>query len=278
MTTPPYQPPPYGGTPPQQPAPGWGPPPQYPGQPGPAQPYPGQAQPGHAYPGQPAPGQAYPDQAYPGQPYPGQPYPGQPYPGQQSGPPQGQYPQQPYGPPQQGFTPPSAGRTSKGAKALLSTVGLIIVGIVVAAVISGINGPAGAEPGDCIKVNKVGVTSADIDKVDCGSMDATYKVAVNLDSSRDSCPSGDYSEYTDSGGRRSDGFKLCMVLNAREGDCFKQEGTIVAGKTTKIVCDSSATHKVRKVITGTADESACEGGDFVSVYSQPATTVCLIEV
>ncbi|TQM81454.1 hypothetical protein FHX81_3819 [Saccharothrix saharensis] len=234
---------------------------QFPGQPG----YPGQpqyaAQPG--YPGGPYPGQPYPGQPYPGQPYPGQPYPGQPYPGGPG------YPQQ--------FPPPPAKGTSRGAKALIAVVGLGIVGVVVAGVIAGATGPAGAEPGDCIKVVSASVTDADVEKVDCSSAEAAFKVAANLDSSSDSCPDGDYAEYSDSGGRRSDGFKLCLMLNAAEGDCFKQEGTIVAGKTTKVTCDSSATYKVGKVIAGRADENECESGDTVSVYSQPATTICLTE-
>ncbi|NUT52341.1 MAG: hypothetical protein HOV94_34360, partial [Saccharothrix sp.] len=62
-----------------------------------------------------------------------------------------------------------------------------------------------------------------------------------------------------------------------EGDCFKHEGTIVAGKTTKVTCDSGATYKVGKVVQGRADENECESGDTVSVYSQPATTICLRE-
>jgi hypothetical protein len=276
----------YQGQPPQyaQPAypdqgqfPGQSGQPPFPGQPGQGQfpdqsgqpPFPGQPgqpqfpeQPGQAqYPGQPG---------YPGQPqyaaqpgYPGQPYPGQPYPGGPG------YPQQ--------FPPPPAKGTSRGAKALIAVVGLGIVGVVVAGIIAGATGPAGAEPGDCIKVVSASVTDADVEKVDCSSAEAAFKVAANLDSSSDSCPDGDYAEYSDSGGRRSNGFKLCLMLNAAEGECFKQEGTIVAAKTTKVTCDSSATYKVGKVIAGRADENACESGDTVSVYSQPATTICLTE-
>ncbi|MFI9010385.1 hypothetical protein ACIGNX_24430 [Actinosynnema sp. NPDC053489] len=156
-------------------------------------------------------------------------------------------------------------------------VAVAVVGIVVAGIVANLNGPAGAEAGDCIKVVSASVTDADVEKVDCSSPEAAFKVAANLDSSADSCPEGDYAEYSDSGGRRSDGFKLCLMLNAAEGECFKQEGSIVAAKTTKVPCDSSATYKVGKVVTGRADENECESGDTVSVYSQPATTICLVE-
>jgi hypothetical protein len=285
VTTPPHQP--QGFPPPQQP--GWEPqssPQGFPAQPGPYppqdngyQPMPGYqgpppqyAQPGYAQPGYPEQsGQAgYPGQfGQPGRPFP----PGQPFqtgqPGQPGQPGYPGYPQQ--------FPPPPAKSTSRGAKALVTVVALGIVGIVVAGVIASITGPSGAEPGECIKVVSAGVTDADVEKIDCSSAEAAFKVAANLDSSADSCPDGDYAEYSDSGGRRSNGFKLCLMLNAAEGDCFKQEGSIVAAKTTKVTCDSSATYKVAKVIAGRADENECESGETVSVYSQPATTICLTE-
>lgn len=288
MTTPPDQPP-HGFPPPQQP--GWGPPSSPQGfppgpqpHPQPQQPYsqPGYPHPVQAqYPGQAEyPGQAqYPDQAqYPGQAkYPGQAqYPGQPgqfaqpgQPGQFGQPGQPGYPQQ--------FPPPPAKGTSRGAKALVAVVVLGIVGIVVAGIIANLTGPSGAEAGDCIKVISASATDADVEKIECSSPEAAFKVAANLDSSADSCPDGDYAEYSDSGGRRSDGFKLCLMLNAAEGDCFKEESSIVAAKTTKVTCDSSASYKVGKVVRGRADENECESGDIVTVYSQPATTICLTE-
>ncbi|OKI36137.1 hypothetical protein A6A25_22370 [Saccharothrix sp. CB00851] len=153
-----------------------------------------------------------------------------------------------------------------------------IVGVVVAGIIANLTGPSGAEAGDCIEVISASATDADVEKIDCSSPEAAFKVAAYLDSSADSCPDGDYAEYSDRGGRRSNGFKLCLVLNAAEGDCFKQEGSIVAAKTTKVACDSGgATYKVGKVVTGRADENECESGNTVAVYSQPATTICLTE-
>jgi hypothetical protein len=171
-------------------------------------------------------------------------------------------------------TPPT--KQSKGSKVLVAVVLLGVVGVVVAGIIASFSAPSGAEPGECIKVISSSVVDASVEKIDCGLPDAAFKVAVNLDSSKDSCPSGDYTEYTESG-RRSDGFKLCLTLNAKEGDCFKQEGTIVAGKTTKVTCSSSATYQVVKVSTGTADEGQCSEGETAEVYSQPATTLCLAE-
>ncbi|MCC8247888.1 LppU/SCO3897 family protein [Saccharothrix luteola] len=256
-----------------QPGPGYQPMPGYQDQPPQyAQPHPDQARfPGQAaYPGQAAqPGQFGQQPGQPGQF--GQPGPfGQPgQPGQFGQPGQPAYPQQ--------FPPPPAKGTSRGAKALVAVVALGIVGIVIAGIIANITGPSGAEAGDCIKVISASVTDADVEKVECSSPEAAFKVAANLDSSADSCPDGDYAEYSDSGGRRSNGFKLCLMLNAAEGDCFKEEGSIVAGKTTKVTCDSSASYKVGKVVRGRADENECESGDTVTVYSQPATTICMTE-
>ncbi|MEJ2855048.1 MULTISPECIES: DUF3824 domain-containing protein [unclassified Saccharothrix] len=300
MTTPPnppYGPPPGGNPPGGYPAggnvpggnvpggypPGGNPPGYPPSQPQgfPAQP----GQPGYPPPYQPQPGsQPPPYQGQPGAyPPPYQPQPGQPGTGpfpQQPGQP-GAFPGQPSGaypppPGQSEFPAPPQQNTSKGAKILIALVALGIVGVVVAGLIASRDSPGSADAGDCIKVNSVSVSKADVDKIDCSSPEAAFKVAVNLDSSTKACPTGDYAEYRDSGGRRSDGFKLCLVLNAKSGECFKQEGTIVAAKTTKVTCGSSATHKVTKV-ANTADENQCESGDTVYVYSQPATTICMSE-
>ena len=286
MTTPPDPPPPYGqpqGHPPPQ-QPGWGQPssPQgFPAQPHPQQ-QPGYPQPGYQQPGYPQPGYQQPGYPQPGYPQPGYPQQGAPQPGGYQDP-QNAYPPPPPGypqqfPPGQQFPPPPPAKgVSSGAKKLIGVVVVGIVGIVVAGVIANLTGPSGADPGECIKIVSAGVSNAKVEKVDCGSSEAAFKVTSNLDSSADSCPDGDYAEYSDRGGRRSNGYKLCLMLNAAEGDCFKQEGSIVAAKTTKVTCGPEATYKVSRVVAGRADENECKGGETPSVYSQPATTVCLVE-
>lgn len=149
---------------------------------------------------------------------------------------------------------------------------VIVIGIGVVAVMNWGTGPGSAKAGDCIKVNSASVSNADVDKIDCNVPEAAFKVAVNLDSSTDACPDGDYAEFRSSG-RRSNGYKLCLMLNAKEGDCFKEEGSFIAGKTTKVTCSSSATYKVTKV-ANSVDKSACEEGERYTTYSQPATTIC----
>ncbi|MFC6093220.1 LppU/SCO3897 family protein [Saccharothrix lopnurensis] len=297
MTTPPNQPPPgqpQGFPPPEQP--GWGPPspqgfpgqqpghppPDQPGQPGhpqgyppPAYPQPGQT--GYAAPdqgGYPQPGYGQPGYAQPGYPqhpqpgYAQHPQPGYPQPGYQGQPVHPHYPQggQPFPPPRKGL--------SKAAKALVGAIGLGVVGIVVLGLVTGLTGPGGADAGDCLKINSASVTDSDVEQIDCASPEAAFKVAVRLDSGTGACPTGDYTEFYTSGGRRGDGYKLCLVLNASEGDCFKQEGTIVAAKTTKVTCGTPDAFKVERVI-GSSDENACASGDTAVVYSLPPSTICL---
>jgi hypothetical protein len=172
---------------------------------------------------------------------------------------------------------PQTGGTSKGAKVLIAAVGLGIVGIVVAGLVAGKDAPAGANPGECIKINSVSATDASVQKIDCGARDAAFKVARNLDGGSSACPSGDYVEYSETGRRRSNGFKLCLMLNAAVGDCFKEEGSLIAAKTSKVTCGADASFKVSKVKVGSSDGSLCEAGETEELYSDPATTMCLVK-
>ncbi|CAM3787326.1 hypothetical protein KIPE111705_24975 [Kibdelosporangium persicum] len=225
-------------------------------------------------------GQYPPPQGYP-PPYPQQPHPYQQYPQQQPGyppppqfPPSGGFPQQ-----QPGFPPPNLPPNlpppmpakNGGKRVALGVVALGVVGLVVFGIMNWGTGAAAAEAGDCIKV--VSASSADAEKADCGSQEAVYKVAKKLDSSAGQCPKGDYTEWTKRS--RRDTMKLCLMLNAKEGDCFKI--TSGGGNQTdeRVPCGPSAPYKVVKVVTGTADKSACGRGNVAAVYSEPATTLCI---
>lgn len=148
------------------------------------------------------------------------------------------------------------------------------MGLVMSAIAMWGTGAGAEQPGECVKVTGAGAGSADAEKIDCGSSEAVYEVAVNRSSSFDTCPTGDYSKYT-SRGRRSNGYKLCPMLNASVGDCFKDEGSFTSGKTTKVPCDSSASFKVAQVLNRN-DESACKNdGESAITYSEPGTTLCI---
>jgi hypothetical protein len=242
MTTPnnPQQPGPYG------PPPGGQQPPPYAPQGG------GQQAPPYPPPG----GQQPPPYTPPG---------GQPPPyGQQPGSPPPAYPAAPTG-------QPAGGGGKK--KIILGIIGIVVIGIVIAGVVYfQTKSPASAEAGDCIKVNSASTTSADVEKIDCTTQEAVYKVAKKLDNSGDDCPNEFYDKYTQSGS--GDGFALCLMLNAKEGDCFGNI-TSTSGKTERTDC-ASAEAKVTKVVSGQADEAACpEGTGLPLVYPEPATTICL---
>ncbi|ALG05994.1 LppU/SCO3897 family protein [Kibdelosporangium phytohabitans] len=227
-------------------------------------------------------GQYPPPQGYPQQPQ--QPYPQQ-YPPPPTGAPQQQYPpppdpggfpQQQYQPPGGGFPPPnlppplpkkSGGRKIVGGVVALGVIGLIIFGIV-----NWGTGAGAAEAGDCIRV--VSASSADAEKADCNTQEAVYKVAKKLDSSAGLCPKGDYTEWTRRS--RTDTMKLCLMLNAKEGDCFKISSGGGNKADERAPCGGSAV-KVAKIVTGKADPAACGKGkgDMAAVYSEPATTLCL---
>jgi hypothetical protein len=157
-----------------------------------------------------------------------------------------------------------------GAKVLIGVVVAAVIGLIVIAVANWGTSARAAEEGDCIKVISAG--DAEAGQVECSAPEAIYKVARKLDSAVGRCPEGDYTEWT--GGKRTDTVKLCLMLNAKEGDCFKTT-TSGGNETDERVACSSADFKVVKVVTGSADKTACATGNLAATYSQPATTLCL---
>ncbi|GAA2673158.1 MULTISPECIES: hypothetical protein [Actinosynnema] len=183
---------------------------------------------------------------------------------------QEQHPHDPVVAPRRGL----AGRT----KAVLALAAAVPLAAVVALSFGGGDrraAVADAEVGDCLKVNEVSRDSADVEMVDCAAGDAAYRVAVNLPET-DRCPPGDYDEYI-RGGAGNRGFRLCLMLNATDGDCFKEEGGIAVGKTTKVRCGSGATYKVAKAHSGTVDELVCEFDENPRLYPTPPTTLCITD-
>ena len=154
-------------------------------------------------------------------------------------------------------------------------IGLGVVVVAAGAVFGIMNwgtSAASANVGDCIKVNDGSATDADIEKIDCNSDEAVYKVAVTLDDSSGTCPKGDYTSYSQ-GGRRTADVTLCLMLNAKEGDCFNltaDNDPVTAG------C-AAAEFQVSKVLDGATDGSGCPESSFPpQVYPEPKPVVmCL---
>ncbi|OXM73135.1 MULTISPECIES: LppU/SCO3897 family protein [Amycolatopsis] len=248
------QPAPFGNQPPagNQGAPGaFGPPPGQPGQPGQS----GQ----FGQPGQFGPPPGQPAGAPPAFPPPGQP--GQPG---AFGPPPGQ----PFGPP-----------PGQPAKKKLTWLRFVIPAVVIVLavgswVVSRQFGAAGAEVGDCLHIEKF-ERGESPDRIDCSDDSANVKIAAKLDSPSASCPTTDYDEYSVTG-RGS--YKLCLMINAHDGDCF---ANVMSGSDgyKRVPCtDPTAEVEFVKVVTGQADEAVCEGleVDGALTYPEPATTFCLV--
>jgi hypothetical protein len=243
---------PSGGFPPPG-QPGQFPPPgQVPyGRPGAEQPFLQQA------PGQQAPGQY-------AQPAPGVPGPyGQPMPG-------------PYGTPygQPGQFPPAP--VAPKSKFRFLRLGLILV-VVVAAVVIGIvsysSSPDSSQAGDCLKIAEF-TTGISPDKVDCNDAAANVKIGARLANASDKCPEGMYDEYEVTGG--SD-YRLCLVINAKQGDCLTGFQSQTAGYR-KVPCsDPAKDAELVKVVDGQEGEAVCEGTDATDYrsYSQPKLTLCI---
>ncbi|HVV10997.1 LppU/SCO3897 family protein [Amycolatopsis sp.] len=134
--------------------------------------------------------------------------------------------------------------------------------------------PDNAAVGDCLNVKEFR-SGAEPDKVDCADASANVKIGVKLDDDNGTCPDGDYDEYSVSG--RGTNYKLCLMLNARDGDCFANVLSSTTDGYKRVECaDPTAEVKILKVVTGQSDQSACDGSDAdgAFVYSQPATTIC----
>jgi hypothetical protein len=244
-----YQPPSGAQQPGVEPQPGTYPPPGQPGD----YPPPGQA---GAYPPPGQPG-AYPPPGQPG----AYPPPGQagayPPPGQA-----GSYP--PPGTPGGPVMPPAPGEQPKKSGVPRVILGVAVVVIVVLGVVLYIvnrqSDPATAAVGDCVRVNSVSTTDADLDKVDCTDPDAAYKVtATGTDESCDTAESTYYEENKDGDTTTT----LCLQPNVQAGDCFKI-GDNADSADAKVQCgDTKGEDGVVKVLKfdhTTSDPSVCPDG------------------
>jgi hypothetical protein len=160
-------------------------------------------------------------------------------------------------------------RSKKKLWITLVVIVVLVGGGIAAAAILGKKSPANAEAGDCIKVNSASATNADVEKIDCNDKIAVFKVAKRLGNDTDECPTKDYEKYTQSG--RGSDFALCLMLNAKEGECFADYDS--PDKRARADC-AAAEVKVAKVVQK-ADEKECSDG-FALVYPEPATTFCLV--
>jgi hypothetical protein len=171
-----------------------------------------------------------------------------------------------------GAQPLPQGPVESKPKSKIRLVVSIVVGLVVigGAIYTWTTSAKGAQEGDCIVFTNADQNDATADQIDCNDPRGIRKVAKRLDSGDASCPQGDYDEYYQPG---SGGFKLCLMLNAKEGDCLKNLED--DQKTERIACGGPDVEvKVAKMVSGTADENACDPETLPLVFSEPATTFC----
>ncbi len=221
-----------------------------------------------------------------GQPDPYGPPPGgqpqQPYgqPGPYGPPPQGQPGQ--FGPPpgQPGFppVPPAPPKRSKAPRLILAGIGaLVVVAIVIIGIVSFMKSPATSNAGDCLSITEFTQGGDEPAKADCNDPKANVKIAKKLETASEDCPGGSsagYDTYSVSG--RSS-YKLCLMINAKQGDCLANFTSQTKGYL-KVPCtDPTKDGELVKVVTGQADKNVCEGTDAtrVAVYPEPATTMCV---
>ncbi|MEV6827350.1 hypothetical protein [Amycolatopsis sp. NPDC051102] len=218
----------------------------------------------------------------PQQPY-GQPGPyGQAPQGQpgQFGPPPGQFPPGQFPAGQPGFppAPPAPPKRSRVKGLIVGGIGaVVVIALVVIGIISFMKSPATSNAGDCLTITEFTQGGDDPAKADCNDPKANVKIAKKLDSASDDCPGGSnagYDTYSVSG--RSS-YKLCLMINAKQGDCLANFTSQTKGYL-KVPCtDPTKDGELVKVVTGQADKNVCEGTDAtrVAVYPEPATTMCV---
>ncbi|MCF6470857.1 hypothetical protein FAF44_21025 [Nonomuraea sp. MG754425] len=139
--------------------------------------------------------------------------------------------------------------------------------------------PIRARAGDCLEARGKGGKTSEFHIVGCAAPQAAYKMIKKADRCDDIT-----NGYALVGTRRHL-TRLCLTLNAKEGDCFYQEVGFPTGKASKVTCDPSATYRITKVSDGTTDASVC-GADVPNwtktpdvlpraiVYRHPARTLC----
>lgn len=129
--------------------------------------------------------------------------------------------------------------------------------------------------GDCVKVNDDSADDADVDPLDCAKPDAVFKIAIKLDSGAATCPEdGDYLEYEETG-RLGAGFSLCLVLNAKVGECITDLKK--AADAEKVACaDPTAKFEVVEIVDGGTKPEDCASSEVDDgfIYPEPQMVIC----
>jgi hypothetical protein len=193
----------------------------------------------------------------------------------QYGPPPGQFP-----PGQPGFppAPPAPPKKSKtGAFIKAGVIAVVVIAAVVVGIISFSNSPASSNAGDCLTITEFTRGGDDPAKADCNDPKANVKIGEKLESAGDECTGGTESGYDTYSVSGRSSYKLCLMINAKQGDCLANFTSQTKGYQ-KVPCtDPTKDAELVKVVEGQADKNLCEGteANYAVAYPKPATTMCV---
>ena len=165
-----------------------------------------------------------------------------------------------------------------GKALLFRLIGVAVVAVIaiIVGVISFSNSPASSNVGDCLKVTEFKAGAEEPDKADCNSPDANVLIGAKLDSASAECPGVGkaYDTYSVTG---KSSYKLCLVINAKQGDCLANFNSDTAGYKKVPCADPTKDAELVKVVEGQSDKALCDETDaqYAIAYPQPARTLCI---
>ncbi|WP_158844881.1 LppU/SCO3897 family protein [Saccharothrix deserti] len=168
-------------------------------------------------------------------------------------------------------------RTPPNKRRKVTKLGLVVLAVFVLGIGAVVYFVSRTSPGegDCAEPRGKARERVEMVKVDCGSAQAVYRVAISASALSADCPEGTYYEDRGSRSRKTKRTNYkCFMLHVKEGDCLKANEYTGASLYTKVACGAGTT-KVDKVVAAKADAKLCAETARAHVYTQPATTVCL---
>ncbi|MES9544185.1 hypothetical protein [Actinomadura sp. NPDC000600] len=181
---------------------------------------------------------------------------------------------------------PSPGLSRQTKFWLVFTSVFMVAVLVGAPVIAHLVGDGLPRKGECLEAKARGGLIVNVDDfrvVPCTAPTAAYQVVTVREGD---CKGDAYGEASTSKRRGSD--DLCLMLNAKVGDCFYQDAGLPHGKAAKVACGPSATYRVAAVVPGRTDPALCgrdvnplevdPGRPFALAYPEPPVTMCTVGV
>lgn len=119
--------------------------------------------------------------------------------------------------------------------------------------------------GECVYFKKDGTNDKPVD-ADCGSATSSHKVVGDKGGCGENETTYKVSRGTSSGAI----VELCMVLDAKKGDCFN------ISEEAKVPCASNKTSSVVRVTSVGKAKAKCAGQAQPLVYAERDTSICLV--